>query len=119
MQRITFNGTELFERRFNSADDLRSRPHTLTIARLEPVKVYDARKRAEVDKIAIHFEKAKRPFILNKEFADSIANALGEFDASQWIGKQVTVYPTPARNGKQTILARAVDDAPPATEITE
>lgn len=110
MQRVNFNGTELFDRRFNTGDDLKGKAHTLTIIKTEPVMVHT--QKGEEQKYAIHFKEAKRPFILNKQFAESIAAALGQFDASKWAMQRITIYPVASRNGGDTVLARKANETP-------
>lgn len=111
MKRITYNGQELYQRRFNTGDDLKGKPHTLTITKIEPVTVFT--QKGEEHKYAIHFEKASRPFILGKQFAESIGKALGEYDAAKWIGKTITIYPVPTASGNgNAIFARKPEPKP-------
>ncbi len=120
MQRVTMNGTELYERRYNTGDDLRGKPHTLTS---EKVQVETMHPQGQpVPKAAIYFKQAKRPFVLNKQFAESIAQALDEYDTAKWSGRDITIYPVPSRGGKgDTILARPAQDQPirPGTQVGE
>ncbi len=111
MQRVTMNGQEIYERRYNTGDDLRGKPHTLTI---EKVQVETMHPQGQpVRKAAIYFKQAKRPFVLNKQFAESVARALDEYDTTKWSGRDITIYPVPSRGGKgDTILARPAQTQP-------
>ena len=108
-KRVTLGGQELFSRRFNTAADLNGKAHTVKITALEPVTVFVRGKAQE--KIAIHFEKAQRPFLMGVELAESIAQALSdelhphEYKAENWIGQTITIYPSPTPLGDQ-VLAR-------------
>ncbi len=105
MQRVTLNGQELYERKYNTGDDLRGQPHTLTIDKVQVETMHPQGQ--PVRKAAIYFKQAKRPFVLNKQFAESIAQVLQEYDTSKWGGRDITIYPVPTRGGKgDTILAR-------------
>jgi hypothetical protein len=111
MQRVTMNGQELYERRYNTGDDLRGKPHTLTIDKVQ-VETMHPQGQA-VRKAAIYFKQARRPFVLNKQFAESIAQALREYDTAKWAGRDITIYPVPSRGGKgDTILARPAQTQP-------
>jgi|GEM_PF-4590702 hypothetical protein len=110
MQRITFNGQELYERRFNTGTDLAGKPHNVTIAKIDKAEV---RPNGQPEtKPIIEFKEAKRPFILNIEFAESIAAALGEYEVTNWIGKRITIYPVPVKGKGDTILARKIETKP-------
>jgi hypothetical protein len=111
MQRVSMNGQELYERRYNTGDDLRGKPHTLTIEKVQ-IETMHPQGQA-VRKAAIYFKQARRPFVLNKQFAESIAQALQEYDTAKWTGRDITIYPVPSRGGKgDTILARAAQTQP-------
>ncbi len=105
MQRVMMNGQEIYQRRYNTGNDLRGKPHTVTI---EKVQVETMHPQGQpVKKVAIYFKQAKRPFVLNKQFAESIAQALGEYDVVKWTGQTITIYPVTTHNGKgDTVLAR-------------
>ncbi len=114
MQRVRLNGQELYERKYNTGDDLRGQAHTLTIEKVQ-VETMHPQGQA-VRKAAIYFKQAKRPFVLNKQFAESIAQALREYDTANWIGRDITIYPVPTRGGKgDTILARPAPARPVQT----
>ncbi len=125
MQRVMLNGQELYERKYNTGDDLRGQPHTLTIEKVQ-IETMHPQGQA-VRKAAIYFKQAKRPFVLNKQFAESIAQTLQEFDTAKWSGRDITIYPVPTRGGKgDTILAspapaRSVQPSPnqPETHVGE
>ncbi len=105
MQRVMLNGQELYERKYNTGEDLRGQPHTLTINKVQMETMHPQGQ--AVRKAAIYFKQARRPFVLNKQFAESIAQALQEYDTAKWGGRDITIYPVPTRGGKgDTILAR-------------
>ncbi len=111
MQRVTLNGQELYERKYNTGDDLRGQPHILTIDKVQ-IETMHPQGQA-VRKAAIYFKQAKRPFVLNKQFAESIAQALQEYDTTKWGARDITIYPVPTRGGKgDTILARPASVRP-------
>lgn len=114
MQRVTYSGRELYPRRFSTGSDLKGKPHTLTILKVEPVKVFSKQMNKEQEKYAIHFERAQRPFLLGKQLADSIAQALNEYDIANWTGKEITIYPVPSKAGGDMILARKPEPKPEA-----
>jgi hypothetical protein len=117
MQRVTMNGQEVYERRYNTGDDLRGKPHTLTIEKVQ-IETMHPQGQA-VRKAAIYFKQAKRPFVLNKQFAESIARALQEYNTAKWAGRDITIYPVPSRGGKgDTILAR-LPQAQPSQPVTQ
>lgn len=102
-KRVTFNGHEMFARRFNTAADLQAKAHTVKIIGIEPVTVFVHNQ--EQQKTAIYFEKAARPFLMGKQLAESIARALGEWEARNWLGQTIEIYPSPTPVGDQ-VLAR-------------
>lgn len=97
--KITINGAEMFPARYAGGDDLAGKAYTLRIERIEREKMTNPRTHQETEKHVIYFAGAKRGFVLGKEFAESIAVALGEWDAALWHGKSVQIFPQQTRLG--------------------
>lgn len=115
--RITINGHEMFPTRYASAQDLKAKTYTLEIADVHLEKMTNPRTKQEQEKFVIYFKNAKRGFVLGKEFAESIAQALGEYDASAWAGKKIEIYTVQTRLGDGVRARRAPNGETPAPEV--
>ncbi len=91
--KVTLNGELLFPNDYLSAIELKGRDVTLTISSAvhELLQKRDGKSKKE---LVLRFEKTPKKFVVNKTNANSIAVFLKESEASKWVGKQITIYPT-------------------------
>lgn len=85
------NVAQMFPSKFISGDDLAaSGPKTLTIQRIyQDEAVNNEGKKSTV--WTIQFAEARKPMILNKSNAKTIAKIYGSTEANDWIGKRITI----------------------------
>lgn len=90
--KVTLNGEIAFPSDFLSAVEFKGKDVTLTISAVtkEQVQMTDGSKKA---KMVLRFEKTAKKLIANRTNADSIAQLYGT-EASGWVNKRVTFYPT-------------------------
>lgn len=104
---LTLNGKPLFESAWLKACDLCGRDANVVIESVERCEVFNRRKNAKEFKVALMFKGKKKGLICNKTNAESIGRATGITEAQQWIGQQVTLYPTRCKvSGKSTDCIR-------------
>ena len=84
----------LFPSRYLSADDLRGRDVTVTIAAIAPRDELKRTDGSKDYKPVVTLSGAKKQWVLNVTNANVIAKLYGTRDARQWIGKAITIYPT-------------------------
>jgi hypothetical protein len=111
--KVTLNGQELFPSRYFTAQDLpTSKAFVVEIRAIHNEEMTDPRTKKPVSKPVIYFVKPRKGAVLGDEFAESIAVALGEWQAEKWIGQKVIIerlIVRTDRNGiKEGIRARAV-----------
>jgi hypothetical protein len=97
--KVTFKSKEMFPTRYASGTDLAGKAYTLTIAKIAFEEMTNPKTHETHSKPVIYFLNAKRGFVLGKQFAESIAIALGEWEAQKWYGRIVQIYPTQTRLG--------------------
>jgi hypothetical protein len=107
-QKITLGGQELFPTRYFSGDDLAGKSYTVEIVGIKQETMTNPKTHAEQVKPVIYFAKTARGAVLGKEFAESIADALKEWNANAWTGKKIIIHPQQTRLGTG-IRARAVE----------
>jgi len=113
---LTLNGKPLFESAWLKACDLCGRDANVVIESVERCEVFNRRKNAKEFKVALMFKGKKKGLICNKTNAESIGKATGITEAQQWIGQQVTLYPTKCKvSGKITDCIRVRDKKSTAT----
>ncbi len=110
---IALNGKELFPSDYLSAVDLAGKDHSLTISAVERVGLMNPGSKREESKVRISFAGAKKFLVCNKTNAKTIAGLHGT-EATKWIGKAITIYPTKCRNGPSMVDCIRVRDAIPA-----
>jgi hypothetical protein len=108
------NVTELFPSRFLSGTDLNGKRVTVTIEHMALEDVRDPKTGQNKPKPILYFVGAKKPMVLNKTNAVSIAKATGATDTDRWPGKRITLYPTMINSfGADHCVVRVVESAPP------
>ncbi len=80
------------------AEDLGGKARRLAIESYEQVNFDDG------PKIALSFVGAKKGLILNVTNASRIAVNLGSDELDDWIGKEITIYPTTTEYPKGTVV---------------
>lgn len=79
---------QLYPSRYLKESDLRGRDVTVTIKKVDIVKIGDDTKPVA------HFEGKDKGLVLNKTMFNAIAKATGELDSDNWGGHRITLYPT-------------------------
>lgn len=79
---------QLYPSRYLKESDLRGRDVTVTIKRVDIVKIGDDTKPVAF------FEGKDKGLVLNKTMFNAIAKATGELDSDNWGGHRITLYPT-------------------------
>ena len=108
-----FKNQVMFPGRFLSADDLDGKDYTLTIANIgiEQTPMNDG----DSEQLwIVSFKEAKKKLVLKKTNCKSIEKLHGS-KAEEWIGQQVTLYPTKCMAfGQQVDCIRVRETAPKA-----
>lgn len=112
----TLDGKLLFPRDYVSAEEFKGKDVTLTIAgiALEDLQLRAGGKKR---KPVLSFRETRKKLVLNVTNAESIARIHG-VRAEEWLGKPITLYPTQAQFGRETVscirvrLPRAQSPAP-------
>jgi hypothetical protein len=89
--KLTFKGSLMFPSDYVAAEDLKG-DTPVTIAKVELTKLRNTSGQLE-DKFLLHFNRARKPLVLNKTNGDTIASLHGS-QAEAWTGKEITLYPT-------------------------
>jgi hypothetical protein len=89
----------MFDRDYIAAFDLAGKDATITITKVEGRKLKS--DRGEQLKPVIWFEGSDKAFIGNKTNTKTIAAMYGN-QTEDWIGKQITIYPTTTDVGGET-----------------
>lgn len=109
-ERKAVSYSELFPGRFVKADLLNGREVTVTVA---SVNVDDLpTEKGTVEKRGIvRFRETERALVLNRTNAECLKAMFGP-ELAAWEGKRVTLYPTKARLGPETVDAIRVRGSP-------
>lgn len=95
------------EGRSIKAEDLQGHARKLTIESYETVTFDGA------DKIVLKFVGAKKGLVLNVTNANRLVINFDSDEIDDWIGKDVTIYPTTTEyNGKQVACIRVKEEMP-------
>jgi len=93
------------------AEDLQGRARKLTIEKYGTVTFDGA------EKVVLNFVGAKKGLILNVTNANRLVGNFGTDEIDEWIGKEVTLYPTTTEfNGKQVPCIRVKEEMPEIVE---
>lgn len=98
---MTLNGREIFESEWVGAADLQGKDAPVTIEEIKKGDVFNPKTNKTTSKLCIRFTELKKGFICNKTNATSIAKMHGK-EASKWVGKRITLYPTTCKVGRET-----------------
>ena len=118
----------LFPKKYACGGDLKGRPVTMTIARVEIVQMRPRASAPMENKGVVYFEGAKKGVILSSQkLAYQIAEIAGTEEMNDWAGTRVTLYPEPMEVAGQpriAIRARAPeeqngDGKPPPASLQE
>lgn len=88
---------QLYPSRYLKESDLKGHEVTVTIEKVEIVKV------GEDTKPVAHFEGKEKALVLNKTMFNAIAKATGELDSDNWAGHRITLYPTETEFKGETV----------------
>lgn len=91
----------MFPSEFVKAADLNGKDVTVTIKAVT-VDELTMRGGRKENKGVIRFEKAEKKLVLNRTNADTIAKLYGN-ETENWIGKQITMYPTRTTFGRDEV----------------
>ena len=114
-RKVTLDGELCFPNEYLCCADLKGREANVTIASVtrEMLATTTGQKQA---KLVIRFtESSAKKFVVNKTNASSIA-ALHGAEASEWVGKRVTLYPTRCAAFGETVECIRVRDKAPSTK---
>jgi hypothetical protein len=100
--------SELFPTQNLSAGDLNGKEVTVTIESVSVEKIGD-----DVRGI-LSFRGAQKRLVLNKTNAYAIGEHYGEGEANDWVGKQITLYPTTTMYQGKRVACIRVRVTPPA-----
>lgn len=91
----------MFDSEYIGAWDLEGRDVTVTIEKVEAGELTTQGGR-KARKPIVHFVGKKKGFALNKTNAKIIASLYGK-DTKEWIGREITVYPTQTSFGSEQV----------------
>jgi hypothetical protein len=97
---VTLEGELMFPNLYLKAVELKGKDVTLTITQVEFSDlrmVTGATKR----KAVVHFAGTEKKLVLNKTNGDTIGDLYGT-EATGWIGKRITLFPSTCPVGKKT-----------------
>lgn len=115
--KVTLGGTLMFPNDFLAAVEFKGKDVTLTIASVE-IESLRTKGGGNESKPVLKFSETKKKLVCNKTNADSIAQMYGS-EAKEWVGKRVTLYPTKAKFGRETVDAiRVREKVPPAPKTS-
>ena len=63
---------------------------------------FQTRRMEDMNKLFIKLKEFDRPWIMNKVNPDAIEFVLGTHDPAQWVGKNITIFATTDKFGKET-----------------
>jgi hypothetical protein len=100
---VTCDGELAFPSNYIGAADLKGKDVTLTIAEvgIDELQMKGGRK---TRKPVLSFEKTPKQLVCNKTNAITISKLHGT-EMKGWIGKRITLYPTTATLGRETVPA--------------
>ncbi len=91
----------MFPSDFVKADDLNGKDVTKTIKAVTMDELTMAGGRKETRPV-VRFSDAEKKLVLNKTNAITISKMYGK-ETDDWVGKQVTMYPTETQFGSETV----------------
>jgi hypothetical protein len=109
--KVTLGGELLYPSKYLTAEDLKGKDTTVTIAKVlrEDLMVKGGKPKKSV---TVYFEKATKALVCNVTNADSIAHLHGK-RAEDWVGKQITLYPTKTTFGREPVSCVRVREKSP------
>jgi hypothetical protein len=99
---VKFGDELMFPTKYVKADELKGRDVTVTVASIVKEHV-QVRGGVAKDCWVIAFTETPKLFIVNKTNAETIAKATGTEQASEWVGKRITLYPTKTECKGETV----------------
>jgi len=98
---------EILQTNFLGAHDLKGKEVAVTIKEANRETVFCPESGKNEDRLVIHFEKAKKPWICNKTNAERIVAQVGSKFVEDWKGKKITLRSEPVKAfGKTTDAVR-------------
>lgn len=88
------------ESKWLAAADLQNRKHKVVIDQIEVVEFNQDGKKEK--KIGVYLRDKKKGIMLNKTNAKIVAAQYGG-NTDEWIGKEITIFPTTTTFGKDTV----------------
>jgi hypothetical protein len=98
---VTLGGELLYPSDYVAAADLKGKDVTVTIDRVEKNELQMAGGKKEI-KPVLYFTNAKKKLVLNKTNAKAIARLHGSV-AENWAGKQIVLYATTTKCGRDVV----------------
>lgn len=96
----------LFPKKYACGADLRGKPATMTISRVEIVQMRPRASAPMENKAVVYFEGAKKGVILSSQkLAYQIAEIACTEEMNDWPGTRVTLYPEPMNVAGQPRIA--------------
>lgn len=112
---MSLNGKEIFESDWLGSIDLGGKDLTVKIQLVEKAEVFNPKTNAKSMKLAFRFEGQAKGMICNRTNATTISKLYGT-EASAWTGKQITLYPTTCKVGRETTTCLRVREKAPANQ---
>lgn len=99
--KVLLAGELMFPSDYLSAVEFKGRDVTLTVTgvKMEELKMKGGKAES---KPVLTFKETKKKLVCNKTNADSIAQMYGT-EATAWVGKRVTLFPTKTQCGRDTV----------------
>lgn len=110
-QKVKLHDELMFPNQFLSAVEFKGRDVTLTIKSISKSDL-QLKGGGKQRKPVITFEETDKKLVLNVTNSDSIAQLYG-FQAADWVGKRITLFPTTATFGRDTVDAIRVREVVP------
>lgn len=101
---------QAFPSKYLTAADLQGHTRKLVIARYTLEEIGDEK----IEKPVLYFEGAKKAMVLNKTNANMISEVLGDDEMDNWVGKEISIFPTKVGfKGERVDAIRVKEEEPP------
>jgi len=99
---VTLGGERMHDKTYFTAQDLKpGMAYRVTVRMITKEKMHNPETHKEEIKPVIYFERPVKGTVLGVEFSESVAQALGVWEAQEWIGKEIIIARTVVRKDKR------------------
>ena len=92
--------------------DLKGQTHRVKVVTAKSESIFDPILKRDVPRIVLAFENRKKKMPLNKTQAGAMIEIVGTDDYTKWVGAEILLTASMARNNKQTITITSAKIGP-------